>query len=147
MKKMLLFVFSLVFTTHVASADNDIYTTDVNKLPEVSRQFLSTHFPDIKVAHISIEKNLFGVKDYDVILTDGTEVEFFKTGEWKEVIRTNLAVPEKLVPAAIADYVQVNFPKMFIVSIEKDGKKKEIKLNNGVELDFNSAGRLLKIDY
>lgn len=147
MRKWLSLVLGIVLFANVASADNKVYTTDVNALPQNSRQFLTTHFNEVKVAHISIEKNWYGVKDYDVILTDGTEVEFRKNGEWKEVNRRNIAVPPAILIAPIADYVKANFSENYIVSIEMGSKKYEVKLNNGVELDFDRNGRLRKVDY
>lgn len=147
MRKWIFFLLGMVLFVNVTSADNKVYTTDLNTLPENSRQFLTAHFNGIKVSHISVEKNWYGIKDYDVILTDGTEVEFRKNGEWKEVSRRNIAVPTAIIITPIAEYVKANFSENYIVSIEYDNKKYEVKLNNGMELDFDRNGRLQKVDY
>ena len=70
----LLIVLSLLSV--MACAGNDKITSDTNVLPVSSRQFISDHFKDIPVSHIQIEKNLIRISSYDVILTDGTNVEF-----------------------------------------------------------------------
>lgn len=70
----LLIVLSLLSV--MACAGNDKITSDTNILPVSSRQFISDHFKDIPVSHIQIEKNLIRISSYDVILTDGTNVEF-----------------------------------------------------------------------
>ena len=69
----LLIVLSLLSV--MACAGNDKITSDTNVLPVSSRQFISDHFKDIPVSHIQIEKNLIRISSYDVILTDGTNVE------------------------------------------------------------------------
>lgn len=69
----LLIVLSLLSV--MACAGNDKITSDTNILPVSSRQFISDHFKDIPVSHIQIEKNLIRISSYDVILTDGTNVE------------------------------------------------------------------------
>ena len=79
----LLLVLSLLSV--MACAGNDKITSDTNVLPVSSRQFISDHFKDIPVSHIQIEKNLIRISSYDVILTDGTNVEFNHKGEWKEI--------------------------------------------------------------
>ena len=76
----LLIVLSLLSV--MACAGNDKITSDTNILPVSSRQFISDHFKDIPVSHIQIEKNLIRISSYDVILTDGTNVEFNHKGEW-----------------------------------------------------------------
>jgi hypothetical protein len=147
MKQWCSILLGLILSIHVGYADNKIYTTDIQKLPVNSQQFLQTHFSDVKVSHISIERSWIGIRDYDVILTDGTEVEFMKSGEWKEVNRRGLEVPQDIVLPAIANYVKTNFPGSIIVAIEKDDRKLEVKLNNGLELNFSAQGQLRSIEH
>ena len=92
----LLIVLSLLSV--MACAGNDKITSDTNILPVSSRQFISDHFKDIPVSHIQIEKNLIRISSYDVILTDGTNVEFNHKGEWKEIKRHGLPIPPAIIP-------------------------------------------------
>lgn len=147
MRKYLFLVLGVILFTGISYADNDVYTTDVKALPENSRQFLTTHFNEVKVAHISIEKNWYGVKEYDVILTDGTEVEFSKSGEWEEIKRRNIAVPYSLLMPGMVEYIKTHFADNYVVSVEKDSREYEVKLNNGVELEFDLTGRLRDVDF
>lgn len=146
MRKSLGIMLGMILSIFVINAGNKIYTTDVNMLPENSRQFLSNHFGDIKIAHISIEKNWMGIKEYDIILTDGTEVEFDKAGEWKDVTCTDKPVPQAIVITPIGNYVKDNFLNMYIEGIEKSNRKYEVKLNTGLELEFDLQGRFKRID-
>ena len=86
----LLIVLSLLSV--MACAGNDKITSDTNILPVSSRQFISDHFKDIPVSHIQIEKNLIRISSYDVILTDGTNVEF----RVAEKFQTNLEIAGSL---------------------------------------------------
>ena len=76
----------------------------------------------------------------------GTEVEFRANGDWKEVKARNGAVPAKIVPAKISKYVHKNYPNVLIKEIQKERRKYEVSLSNGLDLDFNLNGKFLKID-
>ncbi|MDE6394420.1 MAG: PepSY-like domain-containing protein, partial [Duncaniella sp.] len=84
--------------------------------------------------------------EYEVILSDGTEVDFNKDGAWKSIDRGQKAVPDALVLKPIRDYVAKAYPGQKIVDIEKDRKGYEITLTRGTELKFDSAGTFKKID-
>ena len=76
MKRIGIILIGLALMTNMACADNDKVTNNINELPQVSRTFLNNYFDGNKVSHIKIDKDLFLVDSYDVILTDGTSVEF-----------------------------------------------------------------------
>jgi len=132
-------------TTYVM-ADNDRITRDVSELPAESRQFISSYFAQADISHIKIEKNLLGVKNYDVILTDGTNIEFNRSGEWTDIDRNNASIPSTLIPSTITTYVNANFAGRQIISIEREARECSVKLNNGMELTFNNSGKLIEID-
>ena len=87
------------------------------------------------------------VDDYEVVLTDGTEVKFDRNGNWEEVeVAANKRVPEALVPAGIRNYVSDNQHGTRIVGIEKSRKGYEVTLSNGVEIKFNREGQFIRYD-
>ena len=136
----LLIVLSLLSV--MACAGNDKITSDTNILPVSSRQFIS----DIPVSHIQIEKNLIRISSYDVILTDGTNVEFNHKGEWKEIKRHGLPIPPAIIPEVIQDLIKKNYSSNKVVKIEKEIRDYEIKLDNGLEMTFDLKGNLIDID-
>lgn len=146
MKKFGLILFSLLLSTMAIFADNEKITRDKSVLPTVSRNFLADHFSQIEVSHIKIESNLLGTKGYDVILTNGVNVEFDKSGEWKEIEARHAFVPFNILPAKMTDYLRKNFPDNTVISIDKDTRDYEIKLNNGIELKFFLNGDFKKFD-
>ena len=83
MKKLVLLLVCM-FTMHtMVMADND-KPIQVNQLPAKAQTFINTYFKDHKVALAKEESGMF-YKSYDVVFTNGEEIEFDKAGEWKEV--------------------------------------------------------------
>ena len=143
--KRILFLLALVTSMFVASA-RDSYSYDVNTLPVAARTILKSNFK-AKVNHIKIDKDLGRVSEYDVVLTDGSEITFDRAGNWKEVeVARTSSVPKGLVPAAIATYVKQNQSKANIVGIEKEHRGYTVELSNGIEMKFNSDGKFLRYD-
>lgn len=132
--------------TNMACADNDKVTNNINELPQVSRNFLNNYFNGNKVSHIKIDKDLFLIDSYDVILTDGTSVEFNRDGEWKEVKSFQQNIPDTLIPAEIRQYVSQNYPSQKIMTVERGKRKVSVDLANGLELKFDLNGNLIDID-
>ncbi len=146
MKKFGLILVSLLLSTMAIFADNEKITRDKSVLPSVCRDFLSSNFSQTDISHIKIESNLLGTKGYDVILTNGVNVEFDKSGEWKEIEARHASIPMEVLPDKIAAYIKTHFAGNTIISIDKDTREYEIKLNNDLELKFDRKGNFKKFD-
>lgn len=145
MKRLCILATFLMLLT-IAYAGNNKTTKDSSVLPAKSRQFLTEHFAGIPVSNIKIEKELMLIDNYDVILTDGTKVEFNRKGEWEEIKRHKKAVPSAIVPASIRKYIKQHYPSAKVVAISKDSRDYEIDLDNRIELKFDLKGNLIEID-
>ncbi len=137
---------AMALSSATACSGNDKITQDIDLLPISSRQFISEHFADVPVSHIKIEKNLLWTEGYDVILTDGSNLEFNRKGEWKEIKRRGLPIPQTIKPAEIQGQVTKSYPSNRVVAIDKDRRDYEIKLDNGLEMKFDLKGNLIDID-
>lgn len=146
MKRTGIILIGFALMANMACADNDKVTNNINELPQVSRTFLNNYFDGNKVSHIKIDKDLFLVDSYDVILTDGTSVEFNRDGEWKEVKSFQQNIPDTLIPAEIRQYVSQNYPGQKIMTVERGKRKVSVDLANGLELKFDLNGNLIDID-
>lgn len=146
MKRIGIILIGLALMTNLACADNDKVTNNINELPQVSRTFLNNYFNGNKVSHIKIDKDLFLIDSYDVILTDGTSVEFNRDGEWKEVKSFQQNIPDTLIPVEIRQYVSQNYPGQKIMTVERGKRKVSVDLANGLELKFDLNGNLIDID-
>lgn len=128
----------------VSARDN--YSHDVNVLPKAAQVILKNNFK-ADVSHIKIDKDWGKISEYDVVLTDGSEISFDRNGNWKDIeVRANASVPDNLIPPTILSYVKQTQKNVKITGIEKNRSGYEVELSNGVEMKFNSAGKFLKFD-
>ena len=137
MKKILLLL-TCILSVAVISCEKQI---TIDKLPQKAKLFLNSYFLDSQV--LSIEKS---GSSYDVILTDGTNLEFNKSGDWTEVDCQTRPIPVGIAPSSIQTYVLTNFPESFITKIKKERKNYDIELNSGLELTFDQNGNFLHAD-
>ena len=144
MKKLLIALVALFAILPMAARDR--VTSDVNALPARAQNTLSKYFGKTKVNHIKIESHTFGGDDYDVILDNGTEIDFDSKGDWKEIDCGHREVPSGLILPAISNYVAKNFKGQKIVSLDKDGRKYDVQLSSGIELEFDRSGAFRRVD-
>ena len=83
----------------------DKVTRDVSLLPAGAREMIKTYFPDSEISYLKIDKKLFRIEGYEVILAGGTELEFDAKGQWTE-IESLQTVPDSIVPEAIRKYIK-----------------------------------------
>lgn len=144
MKKLLLFLVIIIGFCSASARNN--YSHDVKVLPIAAQTILKNNFK-AEVSHIKIEREWGNISEYDVILTDGSEITFDSKGNWKDIeVRQNSSVPAKLVPDAISGYVKQNQKKAHITGIERKRSGYEVELSNGVEMKFNADGKFLRYD-
>ena len=117
----------------------------VEQLPAPAKTFVKKYFPQATIEYATKDTEFMGTT-YEVRLSDGTEGDFDKKGNWDNVDCKTKAVPASLVPAAIAQYVKAHYPNTVIVKIDKERGGYEIELSNDLDLKFNSKGKLIGID-
>lgn len=129
-----------------STANADSTTQQPQDMPEEITAFVKEHFPNATIAQVKTENDAKGM-EYDLTLNDSTEIDFDADKQWDKVECKTGAVPEKIVPQAIATYAKDNYQGQAITEIDKNDKGGfEIKLANGVELKFDEAGRFLTVN-
>jgi len=128
----------------IACADNE-KPIQVDQLPVNAQQFIKKHFGDRKVAIVKMETELMS-KSYEVIFSNGDNIDFDGDGAWKEVNCKLSSVPTAIIPAQIMAYIQKNYPGETVKKIEKDRREYEVKLSNRVELSFDLKFNLIDVD-
>ncbi len=139
MKKSILALLCFI-CLQVPSFADVVRSIEKSQLPERTQKFLDEHFPQIMVSHIKAEKNLFGITSYDIILTNGFDLEFDKKGEWTEIDGEKLEVPEAIVPEKIRKSVAEKFPGKKIVQIKKKKRLFEVEISDGADLIYTQDG-------
>jgi hypothetical protein len=114
-------------------------------LPEPINSFIAQQFPNASIVGVDTDNGVKGLK-YEVVLNDGTEVEFDVNNQWDKVDCHMKAVPAALVPAAIANYVKTNFQGVAITKIDKELYGYEIELANDLNLKFSADGQFMGAD-
>ena len=117
-------------------------------LPPDAKRFISTYFADSAISLVEEDDDSF-----DVVLANGIEIDFLKSGEWKHIETEHARIPQgvlETLPAGIGRYLDSHYREQYPVEIEKDYKvilkdEIEITMSNGAELQFNLDGSLGKL--
>ena len=128
----------------VANAGND-KPINVNELPSKAQTLLSKHFKGQKVMLATIESGVVS-RSYDVVLRNGTKLEFDKKGNLTEIDCKQGIVPSQLIPQPIKNYLKENYRGEAVRKIELNKKEYEVELTNGIDLTFNKHFQLIDID-
>lgn len=140
MKTKIFLAAALLVLTISASAQKKI---EVAELPKPAQDFLKKHFSytTVEVAKKDAEH---GEKGYEVKLKDGTEVEFWKDGSYREVDGGDNPIPTEFIPDNIKAYVAKNHPNEKITHIDYGHKDLDVDLTNKIDLEFTKDGKILK---
>lgn len=140
MEREIFLAVTLLILTISVNAQKKI---EVTELPKDAQEFLKTHF-----SHTSVEKVQkdpeHGEKGYEVKLKDGTEVEFWKDGSYREVDGGDMPIPTDFIPNNIKAYVAKNHPSERITHIDYGHKDLDVDLTNKIDLEFTKDGKILK---
>jgi len=146
MKKTLVALI-MVAVCAVAVQARDVIYRDISVLPQTAQKFIQSNFKKQKISFIKVDKKLGFIKDYEVVFTDGTEIDFDNDGAWDKIeMPSSKSVPSTVVPKAIAQYVGKNFPGQKIVSLDKESRTYEVELQSGLDLVFDRAGNFKRVD-
>ena len=134
----------MVSCNMVANADND-KPISVNALLAKAQTLLNNHFKGQKVMLATIESGAVS-RNYDVVLQNGTKLEFDKKGNLTEIDCKQGIVPALLIPQAIKNYLKDNYAGQSVKKIEMNKNEYEVELTNGLDLTFNKHFQLIDID-
>lgn len=143
-KKALFFAFFGVMTLQTSAFATD-EVIDFEALPETAQLLIKDSFSNLTVARATFDADL-GDKNYEVVLSDSTTIEFDKAGNWTEIECENSAVPANLVPEAITKYVGEKFADATIKKIEKEKDNTKVTLSNETEIEFNAKFEVVETE-
>lgn len=115
------------------------------KLPQTVHQFIKQHYPHATITLAKSEGVEFINREYEVLLSNDTRIEFRGNGEWEQ-IDSREELPKSVVPQAIAHFVENRYPMAKVTDMERGRRYSEVILNNGTELSFDRDYRLVDID-
>jgi hypothetical protein len=114
------------------------------QLPATAQNFIKQHFKGQTVTSANMNKEMFDI-DYETVLSNGVKINFDSNGNWDE-IDCKTGVPSTVIPKAITTFVNTNYKGQNVVQIDKKIAGYDIELSSGTELEFDTAGKFLRID-
>lgn len=144
--KRLIMSLALIAGVTLGAVARDEYAKDSSVLPENAQQTISNNFRS-EVSSVKIDRNFGVISEYEVKLSDGTEISFDCYGDW-ESIEANKSkyVPASIIMKPITDYVAKSYNSdTRIIGIERDRNGYEVDLSNGLDLHFTHAGKFISV--
>ena len=138
--KFFLLVTAMVTMSFNAKADHDQVIT-YNQLPQAAQMLLKQHFADKVPLIVTMDWD-----DYTIMYETGEKVEFDKQGNWKEFDCRSSMVPSALIPEQIKAHIRATFPGTTIIDLDRNRRGYEVKLNNGLEVEYNRNFQVVDID-
>ena len=151
MKKFIVFLAAAIAGIGVLSGCDEVKIKE-KRLPETARTFIQKNFPHTNILGAEKERE-DGVKQYNVRLADGTEIEFDAKGNWKSIECEFSILPEAALLPTISGYITENYPGSKAYKIDKKygGYEVEITAPSGspqpgsdIELMFNAFGEFVR---
>ena len=133
-------VASLLLLTGCASS-----RISYRRLPAEARTFIERYFPTESCVYAERERD-DGRREYEAKLSNGTDLEFHGTGQWKKVDCGYSFLPAGIVPQAIIEDLAVRYPGAKIYKAKRERGGYEIKITGGLELIYSADGTFVRED-
>ena len=145
MIRVLMIAICCMMSCNMAANAGNGKPISVDALPAKAQTLLNNHFNGQKVMLATIESGVVS-RSYDVVLQNGTKLEFDKKGNLTEINCKQGIVPALLIPQAIKNYLKDNYAGQSVKKIEMNKNEYEVELTNGLDLTFNKHFQLIDID-
>ena len=145
MIRILMIAICCMLTCNMAANAGNDKPIAINALPVKAQTLLNNHFKGQKVMLATIESGVIN-RSYDVVLQNGTKLEFDKRGNLTEIDCKQGIVPALLIPQAIKNYLKDNYAGQSVKKIEMNKNEYEVELTNGLDLTFNKHFQVIDID-
>ncbi len=140
MKKYLFLMVALLTMSFSAKADHDQVIT-FDQLPEAAQTLLKQYFAGKVPLVVTMDWD-----DFNIVYESGEKVEFDKQGNWKEFQCMASGVPSELIPEQIKNHIKATFPGTTILKLDRNRRGYEVKLSNGLEVEYNRDFQVIDID-
>ena len=131
----------VLFTVSCSSEDKEF---DNVALPIPAQLFVKQYFADATYSRVEKEKD-DGFWEYEVWLSDGSQVEFDEKGEWKSVDCKYSEIPVGIIPTVIAEDIAKKYPDLKPYKIEKEVGGYEIDIS-GYDLYYSYKGMFIRAE-
>lgn len=109
----------------------------VDTIPQPAKDFIAKNFAGNTAAYAER-----GNKSWEVVLDDGTEIEFTAAGEWND-IESYTNIPASVLPKAVADKIASEYAGQSIRKVEKERGVYKVKFENRRTIRISENGTIL----
>lgn len=115
-------------------------------LPHAAKEFISTHFPNTTILHVENKQNpTTDGTVFEVELSDKTDIDFDKDGEWREIsAEDGVNIPMAVLADNVQSHLKSKYPNLTVRSIDKDIDVMAVEMSNEVDVIFDLAGKFLR---
>ena len=138
--KAILLLVAMMAISFNAKADHD-QIINFNEMPEAAQALLKQYFADKVPLVVTVDWD-----DYTIVYDSGEKVEFDKQGNWKEINCRTSGVPVELIPEQIKSHINATFPGSMVLKLDRNRRGYEVKLNNGLEVEYDPTFQIIDID-
>lgn len=100
MKKLFIYSLLLLLSASVSASAHIGRPIEQRELPAPARQFIEKYFPNTVLTLARVEGVSIMHREYEVVLSDATRIEFRGNGEWQQV-DSREPLPQGIVPRQI----------------------------------------------
>ena len=147
--KKIIALLAVALVASMAWAEDLEKKVSLQELPEKAQEFLNTYFEGVKVKKVIKTTDAYTfVEEFDVYLSNKTQIEFDMVGAWNEITLKNKKVemPRFIYPNRVVDTIDNQYADKKIVKVSNDGMEYEIKFKDGSEVTINALGKLLEFE-
>lgn len=116
---------------------------EVSDLPSAASQFLKRHFANEVIKKVK-QRRKHGQRGYEVYLTNGTQIGFWKDGKWREVHGHKKPIPTDFIDERIRNYVAENYPESKITHIDYGNNDIRVDVTGKSNLKFTKGDIVIK---
>lgn len=127
------------------SSCDDEERISYGRLPAAARAFIETYFPAESCVYAERDRD-DGRREYEVRLSNGSEIKFDAQGQWFEVDCKFSLLPAGIVPDIIAADIAVRYPGAGMYKVERAMGGYEVSIGSGLELIYSANGTFVRED-
>lgn len=118
-----------------SALDEPAYQEEV-VLPSEADNFVRNFYPQVKLVKVTVSDDGMG-RIYSAYLANAHIVRFDENGEWKDVVAPGgRPIPVGITPMIIEEYISKTNIGQGVNGISRDNRGYDVRLTNGVELNF-----------
>lgn len=136
--------FAMLLVVFSVSCSSEEKEFDYAALPMSAQLFVKQYFADASCSRVEKEKDN-GFWEYEVLLSDGSKVEFNEKGEWTSVECKFSEMPVGIIPTVIAEDIAKRHPDLKPYKIEKEVGGYEIDIP-GYDLYYRYNGMFIRAE-